>query len=124
MLVGYVSNERFVALGDVLLEFRGNNAVVAARSNISGAVCADIDPGEYEVVLGRDGYGAKIVTMEVIEGRPYHFRLLSDCLLGYVWPKCVKSGDRAEFRVHAVEEYQLELWRYGADSPSCLNFYL
>ena len=115
MLVGYVSNERFVALGDVLLEFRGNNAVVAARSNISGAVCADIDPGEYEVVLGRDGYGSKIVTMEVIEGRPYHFRLLSDCLLGYVWPKCVKSGDRAEFRVHAVEEYELELWRYGAD---------
>ncbi len=115
MLVGYVSNERFVALGDVNLEFRGQNRVVAVRSNISGAVYANISPGEYEVVLGHDGYGSKIVTMEVITDKPHHFRLLSDCLLGYVWPKCVKSGDRSEFRVHAIEEYELELWRYGAD---------
>jgi hypothetical protein len=115
MLIGYVSNERFVALGDVLFEFRGQGRVVAARSHISGAVYADIPPGEYEVVLGRDGYGSRIVTMQVREGEPYHFRLLSDCLLGYAWPKCVKSGELSEFRVHAVEEYELELWRYGAE---------
>ena len=115
MLVGFVSNERYVALGDVQFEFRGAAGVVAARSNISGAVYVDIEPGEYEVVLGRDGYGSKIVNMEVREGQPYHFRLLSDCLLGYMWPKCVKAGESSEFRVHAVEEYELELWRYGAD---------
>src|SRR5262249_43973540 len=45
--------------------------------------------------------------------RPYHFRLLSDCLLGYAWPKCVRAGEEAEFRVHSVEPYKLELYRYG-----------
>lgn len=115
MLVGYVSNERYVAIPDVLFEFRGPNGVTTTRSTISGAVMADIQPGDYEVVLGRDGYGSKIVRMTASEGEPHHFRLLSDCLLGYVWPKCVKSGQRSEFRVHAVEEYELELWRYGAE---------
>jgi len=115
MLIGYVSNERYVALGDVQFEFRGKHGVVAARSNISGAVYADVSPGQYEVVLGRDGFGSKIVTVDVHEGSPYQFRLLSDGLLGYVWPKCVKSGERSEFRVHSFEEYELELWRYGAE---------
>jgi len=114
MLVGYVSNERYVAVADVLFEFRGQAGVVVARSTVSGAVYADISPGKYEVVLGRDGFGSKIVEMTASDTDPYHFRLLSDCLLGYMWPKCVKSGERSEFRVHAVEEYELELWRYGA----------
>ncbi len=115
MLVGYVSNERYVALGDVLFEFRGRDGVVTARSSISGAVYADLAPGEYEVVLGKDGYGSKIVRMQAREGEPHHFRLLSDCLLGYVSPRCVKSGQQSEFRVHSVEQYDLELWRYGAE---------
>jgi hypothetical protein len=38
---------------------------------------------------------------------------LSDCLLGYVWPKWVKAGEKGEFRVHSVEPYKLDLWRYG-----------
>lgn len=115
MHIGYVSNERYVALGDVLFEFRGQHDVVTARSSISGAVYADIKPGRYEVILGREGYGSKIVTVDVQAGKPYHFRLLSDCLLGYAWPKCVKSGESSEFRVHSIEEYELELWRYGAE---------
>ncbi|MCI0703369.1 MAG: carboxypeptidase regulatory-like domain-containing protein, partial [Planctomycetia bacterium] len=44
---------------------------------------------------------------------PHHFRLLSDGLLGYAWPKWVRSGEKSEFRVHSVEPYKLELWRYG-----------
>ena len=44
---------------------------------------------------------------------PYQFRLLSDGLLGYAWPKWVRSGERSEFRVHSVEPYHLALWRYG-----------
>ncbi|MGE0377744.1 MAG: carboxypeptidase regulatory-like domain-containing protein, partial [Planctomycetaceae bacterium] len=115
MLIGYVSNERYVALGDVLFEFRGSGGIVAARSNISGAVYADLAPGEYQAVLGKDGYGSKVVTMRARDDAPYHFRLLTDGLLGYMWPKCVKSGERSEFRVHAVQEYELELWRYGAE---------
>lgn len=115
MLVGYVSNERYVAIADVLFEFRAADRVVTARSSISGAVYADIDPGSWQVVLGREGYGSKIVTVEVQAGQPYQFRLLSDSLLGYAWPRAVKSGQSSEFRVHAVEEYELELWRYGAE---------
>jgi hypothetical protein len=116
MLVGYVSNERYVALADVLFEFRNANApVVTARSTIAGAVYAELEPGPYEVVLGAGGHGSKIVQMTVSGDEPYHFRLLSDGLLGYMWPGCVKSGESSEFRVHAVEEYGLELWRYGSE---------
>ena len=115
MLVGYVSNERYVALADMLFEFRRDGRAATARSTISGAVYADIEPGEYEVVLGGPGHGSKIVRMEVRPDQPYQFRLLSDGLLGYMWPKCVRGGERAEFRVHGVVEYELELWRYGIE---------
>lgn len=47
-------------------------------------------------------------------GIPYQFRLLSDTLCGYAWPKWSRTGERTEFRVHSVEAYQLTLWRYGA----------
>jgi hypothetical protein len=113
MLVGYVSNERYVAVPNVLFEFRGTAGVTTATSTVSGAVYAEIEPGEYQVVLGREGYGSKLLTMTASDDSPYHFRVLSDSLLGYMWPKCVQSGQRSEFRVHAVEEYELQLWRYG-----------
>lgn len=114
MLVGYVSNERYMALCDVQFEFRCTTGVVTARSSISGAVYVDISPGTYEVVFGKEGYGSKIVQLNVNGEVPYQFRLLTDSLLGYMWPKCVKSGDQAEFRVHSDEEYSLELYRYGS----------
>lgn len=112
-LIGYVSNERYVALPEVLLEFEGEGGSYEARSRATGAVYADIPAGDYKVTLYREGYGAKSVRMTVDPSRPYHFRLLSDRLFGYVWPKCVKSGEEAEFRVHSIEAYRLELWRYG-----------
>ena len=114
MLIGYVSNERYVALPNILFEFRDQDTITTARSTISGAVYADITPGPYEVVLGGEGFGSKIVQMEVSATEPYQFRLLTDSLLGYMWPKCVKADEHSEFRVHAVCEYELELWRYGA----------
>src|SRR5207253_2378411 len=52
---------------------------------------------------------------------PLHFRLLSDCLLGYAWPKWCRSGDRVEFRVHSVEPYKLGLWRYGYEKEFIRN---
>jgi hypothetical protein len=113
MLIGYVSDERYVALPDVLLEFEGEAGSVEARSRASGAVHADLPPGPQRVTLQKAGYGAKRVRMTPQSGRPYHFRLLSDGLLGYVWPKHVRSSEKAEFRVHSVEPYKLELWRYG-----------
>ena len=61
----------------------------------------------------KPGYGAKRVEVALAPGRPYQFRLLADGLLGYAWPKWVRAGERAEFRVHSVEPYKLDLWRYG-----------
>ncbi|HLJ10494.1 MAG TPA: N,N-dimethylformamidase beta subunit family domain-containing protein, partial [Planctomycetaceae bacterium] len=113
MHVGFISDERFVAIPDVLIEFDNGHESVEARSRASGAIYADVPPGEYHVTLNKPGFGGKRVTMAVREGMPYHFRLLSDCLLGYPWPKWVKAGEQSEFRVHSPEAYELELWRYG-----------
>ncbi len=114
MLVGYVSDEYYAALADVQLEFRGPNGVwTCTRSWPSGAVHADLPAGEYEVCLSRPGFGSKRVTAAVGAGRPMQFRLLSDRLLGYAWPKWCRGGDRVEFRVHSVEPYKLGLWRHG-----------
>ena len=114
MLIGYVSDERYVAVADVLLEFeRDGQSVAVVRSTPRGAIYADIDPGEYMVTLVRDGFGSKSVTMTADPEKPHHFRLLSDCILGYMWPKWVKSGEKSEFRVHSPECFQLTLWRYG-----------
>ncbi|QDU93325.1 N,N-dimethylformamidase beta subunit family domain-containing protein [Lignipirellula cremea] len=113
MLVGYVSDERYLAIADVLLEFTTAAGPVVARSTATGAVYADLPPGEYPVALVKTGYGAKRTTAAIAEGVPFLFRLLSDGLLGYAWPKWVRSGESSEFRVHADEAYQLSLWRYG-----------
>jgi N,N-dimethylformamidase len=113
MLIGYVSDERYMAIPDVQLEFENDQVSIETRSRASGAVHADLPPGPYRVTLNKPGYGGKRVRMTVTEGTPHHFRLLSDCLLGYPWPKWVKGGEQAEFRVHSPEAYELELWRYG-----------
>lgn len=114
MRIGYVSDERYVALPDVLLEFldsRGGSWEV--RSRASGAVHLDLPPGEYKVVLQKPGFGAKFSRVTIPVTEPHQFRLLSDGLIGYAWPKWVRSGAQSEFRVHSVEPYKLELWRYG-----------
>jgi hypothetical protein len=114
VFVGYVSDEYYAALPDVLVEFRdAGSAPVVCRSAATGAVYADLAPGEYEACLARQGYGSKRVRVAVGESAPIHFRLLSDRLLGYAWPKWCREGDPVEFRVHAVEPYKLGLWRYG-----------
>ena len=114
MLIGYVSDERYLAINDVAVEFRrGLERAALVRSGPTGAVYAEIEPGPYRVSLARQGYGSKSLEIAVDPQRPYQFRLLSDCLLGYVWPKWVQTGERSEFRVHAVEAYHLSLWRYG-----------
>lgn len=115
MLIGYVSDERYVALPGVLLEFEWDGRSLETTSRASGAVYADLTPGQYKVTLYKAGYGQKSILATINADTPYHFRLLPDCLLSYMWPKWVKAGEQAEFRVHAVEEYKLELWRYGLE---------
>lgn len=114
MLIGHVSDEHYLALADVHMEFeQEGQSVAVVRSSPRGGVYADIGPGAYQVTLVKPGFGSKSVDIEVKLNAPYQFRLLSDRLLGYMWPKWVRSGERGEFRVHAVEPYQLSLWRYG-----------
>jgi len=114
MHIGFVSDERYVALADVVIEFtdyRGRSW--EARSRASGSVWCDLPAGEYTVTMQKPGFGSKRTRIRIPLAEPCQFRLLSDGLLGYVWPKCVRSGELGEFRVHAVEQYKLELWRYG-----------
>jgi N,N-dimethylformamidase len=116
MLIGYVSDERYTALPDAMLEFTDDAGQSwEARSRASGSVHADLPPGDYTATLFKAGFGSKRVRLSVGRGVPYHFRLLSDGLLGYAWPKCVRSGEAAEFRVHSVGPYKLELYRYGQE---------
>jgi N,N-dimethylformamidase len=116
VLVGYVSDERYVAVADALLEFeQDGESVAVVRSTPRGAVYADVTPGAYRVTIVKSGFGSKSVEMTVDANEPYKFRLLTDGLLGYVWPKWVRTGELSEFRVHAVEAYQLTLWRYGLE---------
>jgi hypothetical protein len=115
MLIGYVSDENHLALLDVVLEFHsGGEPVAVVTSSPRGAIYADLPDGEYRVTLAKPGYGSKTVNIVVApDDLPYHFRLLSDNLYGYAWPKWVAGGDVGEFRIHAPEAYHLSLWRYG-----------
>jgi hypothetical protein len=114
VLVGYVSDEYYAALADVLLEFRAAKDLrLVCRSAPSGAVEVDLPSGEYEVCLAKPGYGSKRVRTMIGQTGPIHWRLLSDRLLGYAWPKWCREGDSVQFRVHTVEPYKLGLWRYG-----------
>jgi N,N-dimethylformamidase len=113
-LLGFISDERFVALPDVAVELvRDGQTVSVVRSSPRGAVYAEVPDGTYRVVLSKPGYGAKNVALTLPLGSPYQFRLLSDALSGYVWPKWSLAGERAEFRVHSPEPYRLSLWRCG-----------
>ena len=114
MLIGYASDEYYSALPDVLLEFSDSQGRSwEACSRAGGSVHIDLPPGEYRVVLQKAGFGAKISRVTLPLPEPHQYRLLSDTLLGYVWPKWVRAGESSEFRVHSVEPYKLELWRYG-----------
>src|SRR5262245_6456275 len=98
MLIGYVSDERYVALPRVLLEFENEAGRRQVESGASGIVEADLAAGPYRVTLYREGFGSKRVEMTVDVHKPHQFRLLRNGLLGYAWPKWVQSGDLAEFR--------------------------
>jgi hypothetical protein len=120
MLIGYLSDERYVAIADGLLLFENGTSAVPARSCANGAVYADLEPGPYTVSLNAPGFGPKKVRMSVDPDAPYQFRLLSNSLLGYAWPKCVRAGEKSEFRVHSPEQYRISLWRYGLEKEHVL----
>jgi hypothetical protein len=113
--VGYVSDENYVALVGVQAEIESleTGEVGFCQSSATGALYADATSGRYRVTLAKDGYGSKWVECQIGSGEPLQFRLLSDGLLGYMWPKWVRAGERSEIRIHSTEQCQLTLWRYG-----------
>lgn len=114
-VLAYVSDELYVALPDVAGEFESEQTgeITLLRSSPRGAFYADLMPGRYRVILSKSGYGAKTSAAALGGELPFQFRLLRDGLLGYMWPKWVRGGEKSEYRVHSVEQYQLTLWRYG-----------
>ena len=113
-LIGYVSDERDVALAGVAVEITDGTDTWVTTSTASGAVRVDVPPGRHRVTLAKDGYGAKHVTADLGTG-VHRFRLLSDRIYGYVWPKWTVAGGTGEFRIHSPEPYRLSLRRYGAE---------
>jgi hypothetical protein len=64
LLIGYVSDEKYVALPDVLLEFVAPDGDSReARSRASGAVHAEVPAGDYRVALHKPGFGARSVRL-------------------------------------------------------------
>ena len=116
-LIGWVSDEWYSALADVMVEIEHDGEAVAqVRSSASGRVEATIEPGDYRLTLAHPGFGSKGADVTVAPGKsPIQFRLLADDLLGFVWPRWVRSGEQAELRFHGTEPYRLSLWRYGAE---------
>jgi hypothetical protein len=113
-VVGYVSDERYLAVPGVYLEIGGaDGRRYAVTSTATGAVCVDLPDGTYDVALNLPGYGAKRSALTVPSAKPHHFRLLKDQLLGYVWPMYTTAGGAGEFRCHSAVAYKLSLWRYG-----------
>src|SRR5262249_29373234 len=78
-----------------------------------GGFTGDLPPGKYEVCLPKPVFGSNRLRVTLETHTPIHFRLLSDRLLGYAWPKWCREGEPVQFRVHTVEPYKLGLWRYG-----------
>ena len=114
MLLAYVSDESYAALSDVLIDFQQDDEpVITLRASARGIVEADLAPGRYNVTLAKAGYGSKSVSVDITPGRIVQFRLLSEMLLGYMWPKWTTSGKKSEFRVNSPEPYRVSLWRYG-----------
>src|ERR1700730_17716819 len=112
MLVGFVSDEYYAAVPDVLLDFESGDGIARARSSASGAVLADLAPGDYRVTLFKPGFSRKRVAMTVQPGRAYQFRLLSTRPCGYAWPKWVVAGGRAALRLNCAATLAVQLWPY------------
>ena len=72
MLIGYVSDERYVVLPGVLLEFVSAAGSWEARSRATGSVHAELPPGRHTVTLAKEGYGFKRVSLDVREGMEPH----------------------------------------------------
>ena len=114
MLVAYVSDERYVALPDVILEFEGDAGSFEARSRQRARFTSMCRQGHTRSRFKSPASGPRASESRSLPAdRLITSVCSSDGLLGYAWPKWVKAGEKSEFRVHSVEPYHLSLWRYG-----------
>ena len=114
MLIGYVSDENYLALPGASVEFARDGDIIAqTTSTASGAILANLPAGRYQLTVALPGFGAKRLTATLPSPQPLQVRLLSDTLTGLMWHKWVRSGESAELRVHSVAPYRAELFRYG-----------
>jgi hypothetical protein len=59
MIIGYVSDQDYLAVADVSVEFMKDGALVAhTKSFMSGAIDVDLPPGDYRMTLGKPGFGS------------------------------------------------------------------
>lgn len=121
MLIGFVSDENYLAIADAQLELRNGGEALVLRSAPSGAVYGDLTPGNYEVLLSKHGFGSKRIRKVLLGDHQYQFRLLSNRMLGYAWPSWAVAGSNVEFRVHSPEPYRIVLWRYGLEKKVVRN---
>ena len=77
MLIGYVSDEQYVALSGAQVEFEQDGRSISATTRVTGAIHAELDPGPWRAALFHPDHGAKRVTFTVGARQPYQFRLFS-----------------------------------------------
>jgi len=90
MLIGYVSDERYIALHDVQFEIASATLHIETRSRATGEIFADIPPGPYTVTCQKDGYGPKRAQINLNPDRPHHFRLLVDGIVSQITANVIK----------------------------------
>ncbi len=113
MLIAHVSDENHQAICGATLELRQAGRAWTIISSASGACYADLELGDYEAILHATGFGSKRTQITVAPDQPQLLRLLSDGFLGYMWPNWCRVGESSEYRVHSVEQFRLDLFRYG-----------
>ena len=113
MLVGYVSDESYLALCGVQIEFEQGGHSTTAESRVTGAIHAPLKPGPCRAAFCHGEHGAKRVEFTVNPDQPYHFRLLSKTTRGFVWPTWSTAGEHCEYCVHCHDSFRLDLFRYG-----------
>jgi len=119
MIIGYVSDEHYLALADVSVEFMKDEKLVGhTKTFMSGAVESDLPAGNYRMTFGKPGYGSKHVEITLPVNEPIKFRLLSDKLIGYMWPKWSVSGEKSTIRINSAASCRVELFRYGLKKQS------
>ena len=59
MLIGYVSDDRYVAIPSVKLLFENAERHLATESLADGSVRVDIEPGQWRITINHPGYGSE-----------------------------------------------------------------